>query len=260
MCTTAGELRIPRRVSPFRGDEGISKKPKTKMKLNQSIKTSKSLAIAALAGMALTVTSAHAVVVFTGAGTATEVTGAELSYTTDVSATDLINGLTATTGTGWNTASGATLAELNDGIHGGNFAAEGNTVQGAWSGAGAVAEYNLGLGASALGYDITSIQTIAAWQGGVLGNQDYKIEVKAVGGIYTELASVDFGALTGGGATKVTMSGLDVTGIESIRFTANDASVFRELDVIGVDTVPEPSAVALLGLGGLALLRRRRRD
>jgi len=30
VCTTAGELRIPRRVSPFRGDEGISKKPKTK--------------------------------------------------------------------------------------------------------------------------------------------------------------------------------------------------------------------------------------
>jgi hypothetical protein len=171
---------------------------------------------------------------------------------------------------GWTISNGAHPNELTDGIHGDTFAAEGNSVAGAWTTVGATAEYNLGTGANGLGFDITSIQTIAAWVNVGFADQAWTIDVQPVGGSYATLATVDYDGTTNGGATKVTLSGLNATGIEAIRFTANQVNgganggqfTPRELDVFGTDTVavPEPSAVALLGLGGLALLRRRRRD
>jgi hypothetical protein len=53
------------------------------------------------------------------------------------------------------------------------------------------------------------------------------------------------------------------TGIKAVRFVfANaigpDQNMYREIDVLGVASVPEPSAALLGGLGMLALLRRRR--
>ncbi len=54
------------------------------------------------------------------------------------------------------------------------------------------------------------------------------------------------------------------TGIKAVRFVfanvvgAETESMFREIDVLGVASVPEPSAALLGGLGMLALLRRRR--
>jgi hypothetical protein len=53
------------------------------------------------------------------------------------------------------------------------------------------------------------------------------------------------------------------TGIKAVRFVfANaigpDQNMYREIDVLGAATVPEPSAALLGGLGMLALLRRRR--
>ncbi|MCX6894070.1 MAG: hypothetical protein NTZ16_00870, partial [Verrucomicrobia bacterium] len=42
-------------------------------------------------------------------------------------------------------------------------------------------EYHLGPGANNFGYDITSIQSIAAWPGAGRGNQAYTVEVKLKG-------------------------------------------------------------------------------
>ncbi|OYV04941.1 MAG: hypothetical protein CFE26_14215, partial [Verrucomicrobiales bacterium VVV1] len=190
-----------------------------------------------LAGLAIT---ASAALVQTGVFSATE-----LAYSADVSTTDLLVGKTATS-TGWNTGNDSTVAELNDGIHGGS----GLPIAGTWTTVGATATYNLGLGANNLGYDITSIQTIAAWLSASFGNQRYTVDVKLVGATnYTTLATVDYQPLLGStvGATKVTLTdttGVLETGVEVIRFTANSvngganngAFVFREIDVFGTSS------------------------
>jgi len=199
---------------------------------------------AAFASLALAATSANAALLQTKVFSTTE-----LAYAADVSNSDLLTGKAATT-TGWNTGGGATTAQLNDGIHGGSFFDVGNSVQGTWTTVGATAIYNLGPGANNLGYDLTSIQTIAAWVNAGFGNQAYTVDIKLKGATnYTTLATVDYEplALAGIGATKVTLTdstGVLARGVEFIRFTANSvnggqndgAFVFREIDVFGTPT------------------------
>ena len=59
-------------------------------------------------------------------------------------------------------------------------------------------------------------------------------------------------------------TGVLASGIEAIKFDflatdGNGSSVYREIDVLGSAAVPEPTTTALLGLGGLALILRRRK-
>ncbi len=116
---------------------------------------------------------------FSGSFTAVS-SASDSAYEGDQSGSDLINGLTATVASvGWTDGGGATLPELNDGIHG---AFPGGNAEGTWSNEGAIAEYDLG--ANAAGYDITSIQSIASWAGSGFGNQVWTVEVKPVGGSY----------------------------------------------------------------------------
>ena len=228
--------------------------------------------LAAIAGLALATSSAHAAVVIDSAfsGSFTEVSDLvdEQAYSGDQSAIDLLNGLTATQAVGWNLSNGSEVKDLNDGIHG---AFPGNLADGLWSDEGAFVEYNLG--ANALGYDITDIQSIASWANVGFGNQVWTVEVKAVGGAYALLATVDYTPIDNSvGATMVNLTGLDATGIESIKFTAGATGigdvnsigndfVFREMDVFGTATIPESSTSALLGgLLALGAVMTRRRS
>ncbi len=159
-----------------------------------------------------------------------------LAYADDVSDSDLLHGLTPVT-TGWHDHADL----LTDGIHGAR------TGPCALTRVGATAEYHLGTGAKGLGYDITSIQSIAAEGHGGYGNQAWTVEVKPVDGDYRILHTVNHQPLSsGGGATKVVLtdkSGVLASGIESIKVTAghiagsasNDFK-WRELDVFGVPT------------------------
>jgi len=179
----------------------------------------------------------------------------QLAYTDDASDSDLLHGLTPVT-TGWNLGGKAHPKELTDGIHGAGFnQVPGDPVQGAWTTVGATAEYHLGKGAKGLGYDLTSIQSIASWNGAGFGNQAWTVEVKPVGGDYRILHTVNYHPLSsqpldGGGATKVVLtdkSGVLASGIESIKFTASHVAgsvgnsfVWRELDVFGGPTKRTP--------------------
>jgi ferric-dicitrate binding protein FerR (iron transport regulator) len=180
----------------------------------------------------------------------------QLAYADDASASDLLHGLTPVT-TGWNLGNNADPKELTDGIHGAGFGqVPGDPVQGAWTTVGATTEYHLGKGSKGLGYDITSILSIADWNGAGFGNQAWTVEVKPVGGDYRILHTVNHHPLSsqpldGGGATKVVLtdkSGILASGIESIKFTASHVAgsvgnsfVWRELDVFGTPTERAPS-------------------
>ena len=109
--------------------------------------------------------------------------------------------------------------------------------------------YYLGPGPGGLGCDVTSIRSIAAWNGAGFGNQTWAVEVKPAGGVFTPLAVVSFEPfeaepLRGGSATKVVLTGKSgtlVRGVQAIRFTAgrvptsvDGAFVWREVDVSGV--------------------------
>ena len=177
-----------------------------------------------------------------------EESSTQLAYQNDVSDSDLLHGLTAST-TGWNFANEATPANLNDGIHGTSYDdfKEVSVKTIAWTTVGATAEYHLGTG-KGKGYDLASIQSIADWNGAGFGNQAWTVEVKPVDGEYRILHTVNYHPLTsqpldGGGATKVILtdqSGVLAKGIESIKFTAShvagsvaNAFVWREIDVFG---------------------------
>ena len=133
-----------------------------------------------------------------------------------------------------------------------------------------------------LGYDISEITTFAAWfnNGASLANQLYDLEFSVVGETsFNSLGQTNFIPFDGeaedaSGATQVTHTGennapLIASGVDAIRITFLDSgvlnggvngTVFQEVDVFGVaTTVPEPSSTALVGLGGLALLLRRKK-
>ena len=230
------------------------------------------LALTAVAIAALTTTSANAAVTYgigVSATSEAEVNSTTVGeYSGDESALDVLNGLTPTAVTGWFNADRGP-DKLVDGLHG----ADGSVANIAQSSSGtASAIFDLGTGANGAGYDLTSILSIAAWGGLNFGSQVWTLEVKGVEltDTYSTLVSVDY-QIAGANATKVTLTDLggDLTsGVQFIRVTAqpNDISgnsdrfVWRELDIFGEATVvPEPSTTALLGLGGLALILRRRK-
>lgn len=181
-----------------------------------------------------------------------QIGGDQFAFQDTASASDLLHGLKPDI-TGWNLKNDAHPDELTDGIHGAGFnVAPDDKVQGAWTTVGATVTYHLGLGSNGLGYDLTSIQSIAAWDSAGFGNQTWSIEVKAVNGEFTHLAEVSFRPfeaepLDGGGSSLVILSGESgelARHIEAIRFTAgrvsnsvNGAFVWRELDVFGTPTV-----------------------
>ena len=119
-----------------------------------------------------------------------------------------------------------------------------------------------------LGYDISSVDVFSSWDGARSG-QDYKLQFSIDGTIFTDVIDVAQGANSSFLSTKVTDDGGASlgTGIKSIRIIANSSgtsgagTVFREIDIIGVDSapIPEPSSTALIGLGGLAFILRRKR-
>ncbi len=235
-------------------------------------------ASAAFACALLAAGSAQAAIIFTTVNSGPSATTTdELTYASDVSSTDLLTGIAGTGGT-WN-ANGATPAGLNDGLAGGDYDADGLTslTGAAWAkdGVASTRTFVIGAGANGLGFNITSIQSVAAWSGAGFANQKYNVYVRPLNGAFTLLTLVEYqpftAGLTDGGSSKVNVSQNDGTnilasGIDAIRFDFQDTIsdngggvVMREIDVFGASTpVPEPSSLVIAAMGGLALLRRRR--
>lgn len=142
------------------------------------------------------------------------------------------------------------------------------------AGAGNFVEYDLNISVNTLGYDITSIASISHWSDARAG-QAYTVLIRKVGessftSLYTlsgQSASnvVHEVLLTNSGGGTLTEGAVVASGIDGIRFEfANAPSTtwagYREIDVFGSATIPEPSVSILIGLAGLFLMMHRRRS
>jgi hypothetical protein len=207
-----------------------------------------------------------------------------------VSSTDLINSgqptlsSSTTNYTPFNASSSYGDAEvLTDGIATGDnsFRTLPDNLQGFTS------TYILDTSANTFGYTISGISTYAG-NGDSRARQEYQVLYRQVGSTdFVRLVPEDFtsdrtdtqpfqtnnstngGDLGGGdgGETELNIVINDLTGVDAIRFVtqpasgnseADGASVYREFDVIGNASVPEPTTALLSALGIFGLFRRRR--
>ncbi|MFA7345955.1 MAG: PEP-CTERM sorting domain-containing protein [Terrimicrobiaceae bacterium] len=231
------------------------------------IQNSKYLFFTLIAGTALAsfVGTASAAIIqtdsYSGAGTS------QTFYT--VSSTDLVNqgestflSQDTTDFTSW---SSDPASILNDGAAGPGIALD--LADGTWT-----TTFNLNLSTNTLGYDITGVNTYAGWNDARV-NQKYTLSYSTAAAptTFLSLGTFTFKPLPsniGDASTRVSLTegttGVLATNVASIRFTfeeptdAGDRTVYREVDVLGVASVPEPSTFAML-LGGIGMLVGLRR-
>ncbi len=231
----------------------------------------------AMGYLALTASYGNAAIIQTNFNNGTS----ESAFDSNASATDLINNGQATLGSSSYTETVGGAAAVGTfggtvGAHDGSTAKSGGYAY--WNYTGSV-DLTFTLAGSATGYDITSINTIYGWGDSNARHsaQNYSVYVASVATptIFTLLYTVDydpFTSNTGPKSTQVTLtddSGVLASGVGAIRFTVIDdadgsgtiVGVIHEFDVNGTATapIPEPTTTALFGLGGLALILRRRK-
>ena len=141
-----------------------------------------------------------------------------------------------------------------------------NNPELATAGNNAFVQYDLSLAAAPLGYDISGIDTYGGWNDAGRDRQVFKISYSLVGSSdFVYLGAVDSNPAAGGNPTAIRAQfPTSLTGVDGIRIDwfggqENGYAGIGEIDVFGAATVPEPAAAGLLGLGALALLRRRRK-
>lgn len=184
--------------------------------------------------------------------TETQSTFAALS-TTDGSGNLLLTGDLLNTAT----AVGAAMpANINNDVLGAGVTVDDGEVSVAGAG-----PYTYSFGGTV---NIGEIRVYSAWQDGRAG-QNLDILVSSDGINFTSL--INYNETSAGGEVVLSFitddAGDLATGVTHIRFDPTDGQingdggVYREIDVIAA--VPEPSSTALLGLGGLALILRRRK-
>ena len=129
-------------------------------------------------------------------------------------------------------------------------------------------QYNLDVSIHTLGYDIMNITTYGGWNDSGRDKQLFAISYSLVGEVgFHYLDSINFDPPATGPAQVATgvraVFATSLTGVDAIRFDflsgqENSYGGYAEFDVFG-SPVPEPSTLALVGLGGVGLLAMRRR-
>lgn len=222
----------------------------------------KTISLASLALVSFTGISQAAVVVSgSGNNTGFTVSNSDLLQTQLSSTTSSIT-LNVGENNAW--SGGATVANLTDGL----FPTSPNSSTGSLAISGGNVVYELNTTVNTFGYDISSIGIFSGW------NDDGRDGINVTVSYATVAAPLTFvdiaNATQDDGSARFENANINETvspnvlasGVKSIRFTFNspeNAGVgYKELDVIGVATVPEPSTALLGCLGILALMRRRR--
>jgi hypothetical protein len=118
-----------------------------------------------------------------------------------------------------------------------------------------------------LGFDITGINTFGGWRDTGRDNQNYEVLFSMVDNplLFTSLASISFSQIANSTtSTRVSIgdsSGILASGVAAVRFSfgaqENGYAGYRELDIIGTATVPEPTSLVIFALGIMGLATRR---
>lgn len=133
--------------------------------------------------------------------------------------------------------------------------------------------YNLDTSVNTLGYSITGVNVFSGWTD--RSSQSYQLFYSLVGDAAFVQLGGDIIAGPGNGVTASvltrtydTTGAAFLTGVDAIQFVQIDGpaaldgtnTVYREFDVLGTATVPEPTSFALVGLAlaGMCAASRRR--
>lgn len=188
-----------------------------------------------------------------------------------VSSTDLLGlNVTSTTNNltinvGENNGSVGTVGNLTDGLFQTTPADKSNS----YAISGGDITYELDTTVNTLGYDLSSIDIYTGWNDG--GRSQITNVTVSYATVAAPLTFINIATAnnTGGNKfqsaviTETTSPNLLATGVKSVKFTfgaqQNNGVGYKELDVVGVATIPEPSSMVLLGLAGIGLISRRRR-
>ncbi|HEX8310240.1 MAG TPA: PEP-CTERM sorting domain-containing protein [Chthoniobacteraceae bacterium] len=125
---------------------------------------------------------------------------------------------------------------------------------------------------NAFGYNLSEINIYTGWNDNGRDNPEYNLLYSTISApdTFLQLASVNYTDGPGNVPASIKSSVTDTTsfvaqGVKSVRFEfprqENDWVAYRELDVIGVAAVPEPTSAMMLGIGtaGLIGMIRRRK-
>ena len=126
--------------------------------------------------------------------------------------------------------------------------------------------YTLGNGPNGLGYTISEFRAYSGWQDTGRSRQDFTVTYSTVAAptTFIPLATFNGAANTLDELTVVKDSaGATIPGVYAIQFLTpgnvqNGYVGYREFDLIGAATTPEPASLGLVSLGVTCLIARRR--
>ena len=222
----------------------------------------KTISLATLAAFTIAGSASAAVsIVGSGNNTGFTVSGSDLLQTQLSSTT---NNITLNTGENDGWSGGATVGSLTDGL----FPTSPNASTGSLNINAGDVIYTLDTSVNTLGYDLSTISIFSGWnddgRDGINVTVSYATVASPLTFVTISTATQDDGAAKFENANMAESASpfLLASGVKSIKFTfnspENSGAGYKELDVTGVATIPEPSAALLGGLGMLCLLRRRR--